>query len=263
MSLPRISSLFLVTLAVVSVSGLSIIPAVGSSSVASCTPDFTLSISRTTGTVERGSSTGFGISIASVCKLVDSIGWGVGVTSPTPKVTCNNKNVCTSNGPTIHQNTYTVVLTSTHTSGTGSFAVSASADTLLTTYTLTVSARDVTHCCLSHSLNITVTVDDFTVTANPTSVKVSAGQNANSAITVTSLNGFTGTIYYSDNMPSPGVPPLGCSLEPSQPTLSSTTTSVTSILSCSGAKGTYTVTVSGSPYSGLPVRTATITITVT
>lgn len=252
MSLPRISSLFLVTLAVVSVSGLSIIPAMGSSRVASCTPDFTLSVSRTTGTVERGSSTGFGISIASVCGLVDSIGWGVSVASP-----------ATTNGPAIHQNTYTVVLTSTHKSGSGSFKVSASANTLLTTYTLTVSARDVTHCCLSHSLNVAVTVDDFTVTANPTSVKVSAGQNADSTITVTGLNGFTGTIYYSDNMPSPGVPPLGCSLEPSRPILSSTTTTVNSILSCSGSKGTYTVTVSGSPYAGLPVRTATITITVT
>ena len=263
MSMQRILSLCLIALAVISASGYSVISARGSSSLASCTPDFTLSVSRMSGTVERGSSTGFGISIASVCKLVDSIGWGVAITSPVPKVTCDSKNVCTSNGPSIHQSTYTVVLTSTHTSGSGTFTVSASSDTLLTTYTLTVSARDVTHCCLSHSLNITVTVDDFTVIANPTKVTVSAGQNANSAITVTGLNGFTGTIYYSDNMPSPGVPPLGCSLQPSQPTLTSTTTSVTSILSCGGAKGTYTVTVSGSPYSGLPVRTATITITVT
>jgi len=259
----RILSLCLIALAVISVSGYSIIPAGGSSIMASCKPDFTLSAGRTSGTVERGSSTGFGISIASVCGLVDSIGWGVGVASPTPTVTCDKKNGCTSNGPSIHQNTYTVVLTSTHTSGSGTFTVSAGSNTLLTTYTLTVSARDVTHCCLSHSLNVTVTVDDFTVTANPTSVKVSAGQNANSAITVTGLNGFAGTIYYSDNMPSPGVPPLGCSLEPSRPILSSTTTSVTSTLSCTGTKGTYTVTVSGSPYSGLPVRTATITITVT
>src|SRR5712692_1300552 len=158
--------------------------------------NFQLTVSPTSASVARGATTVFGISIKSSCGT-DHIGWGPSVTSPTPKVTCDKNNVCTSNGPILHQSTYHTIG-----SGTGTFTASATDTTLLTTWTITVTASDVTHCCVSHSVDVTLTVNDFTVTANPTSAKVSAGQTATSTITATGFNGYSGTLYYSVNIPS-------------------------------------------------------------
>jgi len=245
--------LFLIGMIIVSVVGL--VPIYPKTVSGGCSVKLT--VTPTSTSVTRGASVVFQISIKSSCGT-DHIGWGPRVSSPTPTTSCNKNNVCTTNGPVLTQTTYHTIG-----SGTGAFTAAATSDTLLTTWTITVIASDVTHCCVTDSVNVLLTVDDFTVTASPTSVTVSAGQSANSSITVTGVNGFSGTIYYSDNMPSPGVPPLGCSLEPSRPILSSTTTSVTSILSCSGTKGTYAVTVRGTPFNGVPSRTVTVTITVT
>jgi hypothetical protein len=245
--------LFLITTIILSVVGL--VPLYPQTASGGCSVKLT--VTPTSTSVTRGASVAFHISINSSCGT-DHIGWGPSVTSPSPTTNCNKNNVCTTNAPVLTQATY-----HTSGSGTGVFTAAATSNTLLTTWTITVTAGDVTHCCAQDSASVFLTVNDFTVTASPTSVRVSAGQSANSSITVTGVNGFSGTIYYSDNMPSPGVPPLGCSLEPSRPILSSTTTSVTSILSCSGTKGTYAVTVTGTPFNGVPSRTVTITITVT
>jgi hypothetical protein len=128
----------------------------------------------------------------------------------------------------------------------------------LTTWTIQVTASDVTHCCSSDSATITLTITDFTVTASPTSVAVSPGQTASSTITAAGQNGFSGTIYYSVNQPS-----YTCNMQPNgSVTLTATTTSVNSILSCNFPAGTFTVTITGTPYDGVPSRTATVTITV-
>jgi len=207
--------------------------------------DFTLTISPTSTSLTRGSTDGFRITIASVCGLTGDIGWGVAITSPS-----------STTGLTIHQATYHVFLSSTHTSGSGTFSVNASQSAALTTYTLTVTARDTT-LGLSHSVTATLIVDDFTLTANPTKAKVSRGQTAFSTITVTGENGFSGTINYSVNEPS-----YVCNLQPDPVALSSTTTSISSTLSCNFSSGTNTVSISAAPNSGSPVRSLTVTITV-
>lgn len=225
--------------------------------MASASCNFSLAVSPTSNTVARGAAVVFGISIKSSCGY-DHIGWGAFVSSPTPTTTCTKQGVCTSNGPLITQSSY-------HTIGSGSstFRVDATSDTLLTTWTITVSASDVTHCCVSHSETVALTVDDFTVTANPTSLKVSAGQTAVSTITAAAQNGFSGAIYWSVTIQPSTTFSGDCNLQPYPVTLSSTVTSATATLSCAFPSGAYTVTVSGAPYNGLPVRSATVTISVT
>src|SRR5439155_748141 len=64
---------------------------------------------------------------------------------------------------------------------------------------------------LSHSVDVTFTVvsstpvPDFTMTANPSSLNISAGTTGKSTITLTSLNGFSGTVNLYTS-PSPLCP---------------------------------------------------------
>jgi hypothetical protein len=129
------------------------------------------------------------------------------------------------------------------------------------TYTITVTARD-SQSGKSQSASVTLTVNDFTIAANPTSITVPAGQTATSTVTASGFNGFSGTIYYSDNMSSATASDLASNLQPARVTLSSTVTSASSTLSCSGTPGSYNVVIDASPFNGSPVRSVTVTITV-
>ena len=231
------------------------IPAHAGGSNGNC--NLTLTVSPASAMVARGSLVVFNISIKSSCGT-DHIGWGPSVTSPTPTVTCDRSGACTSNGPILHQSSYHTIG-----SGSGSFTASATETTLLTAWTITVSASDVTHCCASRSVNVALTVTDFTVAANPTIVTVPTGQTAYSTITVSGVNGFTGTIYYTGNYPSAATTGLACNLQPDPVTLSATATSVASSLSCNGTPGSYTVVLDASPYSGTPVRSVSVAVTIT
>src|SRR5207253_7819176 len=61
---------------------------------------------------------------------------------------------------------------------------------------------------LSHSAIITFTVQDFTLTASPTSIVVDAGAAGTSAITVTSLQGFSGVVSFATNSTACKVTPI-------------------------------------------------------
>lgn len=225
-----------------------------------CTPDFVVTNPNGNFRLLRGSQIGLGIGVSSVCGFVGGISWSVSVTSPTPTITCDKKDVCTSNGPLIHQATYHFDLTATKTSGGGVFTVTAPATALLTTFTLTASAYNgIFH----HSKAFTVTIDDFTVAVTPTNPTFQAGQSANVTITTTAVNGYVGTIYFSANCPSGATTGVTCPFGPGSVTLSSTTSSVQSQEVFSGATpGTYTVNLSAGPSVGSP-STKTVTITVT
>jgi len=93
---------------------------------------------------------------------------------------------------------------------------------------------------LSHSSMVIfdVEVPDFTVTANPTSLTIVAGQTGNSTISLLPINGFTGVLNLSESQPSG----LSCVLSPASVALG---TSGTSKLSCKGDAGNYTSVVVG------------------
>jgi len=79
----------------------------------------------------------------------------------------------------------------------------------------------------------------FSVSANPTTLTTQAGSSATSTITLTSLNGFTGTVSLSTNVSSPG---LTASLNPSSITLASGGTGTSTLTASSTTSGTYIVT---------------------
>ena len=102
---------------------------------------------------------------------------------------------------------------------------------------------------LSHNATFTYIVQDFTLTASPTSITTNAGTAATSSLTVTALNGFGGVVAFATNSTS-------CSVSPT-----SVTGSGSSILSCTFTSAfTIHVTVIGT--SGPRSHTAMVTYNV-
>ena len=241
------------TLVLSMVGALPVAAAASASTGAQCTPDFTIG-TPTNVMVTRGATVLIGITITSVCGLVGNIGISPSVAAPAHTAT---------NGVALHQATYRpIVLTATHTSGGASFTAVTTANTLMTTWTITVTAFDESNGSLRHSANISLTVDDFSITANPTSITTSMGKTVTSAVSATSLNGFSGQIFYSGLLSPSTVSPESCNLQPPQPTLGAGS-SVTSTLTCKfDTKGTYTMVETATPFDGVPSHNVTITFTV-
>ena len=95
----------------------------------------------------------------------------------------------------------------------------------------------------SISTPVTIAVRDYSMTANPSAVNITAaGQSGTSTITITSLNGFAGTITLSCGTGFLGV---NCTISPSSVTISGT----------SPATATLTVTTEGPVSSHTPPAT--------
>ena len=104
-------------------------------------------------------------------------------------------------------------------------------------YTATVTG---TSGSLSHTATVTFTITDFSISASSTSVKGLVSTSAGSTITVSPVNGFSGTVDLSLASSSG----ISCSLSVTSVVLGSAQTSA---LSCSSANPlNYTVTVIGS-----------------
>ena len=119
---------------------------------------------------------------------------------------------------------------------------------------------------LSHSTVVSFTiilVPTFSISANPTSLSIIKGQSASSAINVTSLNGFSGTVTLSATI-SPSIrkaPAL--SISPTSVTLvGGGTATATLLVSTNGGtqEGTYNITITAT--SGSITKTTTVTVTV-
>jgi len=155
---------------------------------------------------------------------------------------------------------------------------SASATTTLTCNG-SVGSRSVTvtgtNPTVIHSISITLTFAPFSITANPTSVSESAATGVNSAITLTSLNNFAGTVALSVTLPPNaivgGVTYLywqwnGCSVSDCSlsQTLNAgaTATETLTLWSYSDTPvGSYVVRVTGT--SGSFTQSVSVTLTVT
>src|SRR2546422_11304873 len=137
--------------------------------------------------------------------------------------------------------------------GSGTATVSCNSN-IAGTYSLVVTGRSGS---LVHSAPIMFKFSqpvqpDFTVTASiPASVN--AGQATTSTITLTSVNGFTGSVALTDNIP------VGLSCGPITP--SSLTGSSTATVSCSSSTASaYTLTITGTSGSIIHSTTATFTV---
>src|SRR5881409_2652707 len=140
--------------------------------------------------------------------------------------------------------------------GSGTATISCNSNTA-GTYSLTVtgsSGPQVHSATIAFKFNQPVQ-PDFTIAAS-TPAPVSAGQSTTSTITLTSVNGFTGTIALSTTVPSG----LNCNtISPS-----SVFGSGTASLSCSSAsQNVYTVTIKGSSGSLSHSATASFTFAAT
>ncbi|MGA9388547.1 MAG: MG2 domain-containing protein [Candidatus Bathyarchaeia archaeon] len=106
---------------------------------------------------------------------------------------------------------------------------------------------------------VPVTTPDFSISASPSALTIKAGASGNSTMTVTSLNGFDGTVTLVATAPTGwSASAIPSSLAVSSGGSASSTLTIT-VLSTTAA-GTYTVTVTGT--SGSLNHSATVTVSV-
>jgi len=143
----------------------------------------------------------------------------------------------------------------------------ATAASSLGNYTILVTG---TNGSLTRAVTVSVEIVDFGVAANPTSVSISIGSSGTSTLTLTSVNGFSGSVSLTAKVAPSS---LTAGLSPDQPTaaLSSSavslqpggTGSATLTVSASllTTPGTYIVTITAT--SGNVSHTTSVTVTVT
>jgi VCBS repeat-containing protein len=141
-------------------------------------------------------------------------------------------------------------------SGSSTLTVTTSASTPVGSYTLNITGATAT---LTHSVSVTLNVNsagDFALSASPTTLQIPRGQGGTDTITVSSLQGFMGTVSLSVN----GVPArVSASWNPS--TVSGSGSSVLTIRVNKPARsGTYNLMITGT--SGNLVHSIPLTLIV-
>jgi len=148
--------------------------------------------------------------------------------------------------------------TSVTTSGSSTMTVTTNATTPTGTYPITITGASGT---LSHtasvSLVVQATAPDFSVSATPSSQTVRRGLSTTYTVTVSPINGFTGTVTFSAS----GLPTgASSSFNPSSVTTSGSTT-MTVTTATNTTRGTFPLTITGT--SGSLQRTTSVTLVVT
>jgi plastocyanin len=121
--------------------------------------------------------------------------------------------------------------------------------------------------CTFHPLSMVgdfvVQPPDFGVSSNPSNLSILQGSNANSTITISSINNFAGTITLSANS-FPSGPATSFGTNPVMVSSGGTATSKLTIsIPQTTSPGQYSVTVTGTNSSGSPSHTTTVSVTVT
>ena len=200
---------------------------------------FTISASPTTVNIQAGSSGTSSITVLSVAGFTGMINFSVSVTPTGLTASISPASIRLSPG------------------GSGSSTLTINS-TNVGTYTVIVTG---TSGSSTHSVTITVNVQDFTLAVNPSSLSLAAGTSGTVIISIASMAGFTGTVS------------LSAVCTPSGPRLSLSSSSVSLSSGGSGTStltvrtlhktppGTYTITITA--VSGSLTHTATVVLTVT
>lgn len=148
------------------------------------------------------------------------------------------------------------------------FTISVPASTSPGSYSLTVTGSNSTT-SRTTSVSVTVTAPaspDFTIISSPSSLNIPQGSSGTTTITLTSLNGFSGTVSLiaslSSNGPQVTFSPASVAV-PSGGSISSTlsvSAASSGAYSTAVSQGSYTVTVTGT--SGSLVHSTTLALTV-
>jgi hypothetical protein len=207
--------------------------------------DFGISINPASITVQAGSSQTATVTIASLNGFYGTVSL---TTDTGTYASLNPTSVTLSAGGT---ETSILTLSTTTATPPGSFDV-------IITGTYTTNYGPITH---SATLHVTVTAPpDFGISVNPTTLTVQAGSSQTATVTVTSVNGFAGTVSLAATNGA------YASLNPTSVTLSAAGTE-TSILTFSTTAttptGSYDVTVTGTYGTISHLHPTTLHVTVT
>jgi plastocyanin len=145
------------------------------------------------------------------------------------------------------------------------FTISVPVGTSPGSYSLTVTGSNSTT-SRNTSVSVTVTAPDFTIISSPSSLNIPQGSSGTTTITLTSLNGFSGTVSLTSTLSSSGPQVTFSPASVAVPSGGSISSTLSVSAASSGAystavsQGTYTVTVTGT--SGSSVHSTTLSLTV-
>ena len=206
-------------------------------------PDFKIGANPLLLTVQIGQNSQLQIAVMSLGGFQGTVSFDLSLSSPGLAVSMEHPSVALSTGQSQNDN----------------LRISANSTTPAGVYLVSVKG---TSGLLVHSLNVTVTVppSSFGLTANPSLLTVQLGQNTQSQIVVTSLEGFQGKVFLTASASSPG---LAISIEHPTVTLSpgqSQNDNLRVSANSTTPIGVYIVSVNA--VSGLIVHSLIVTVTV-
>jgi hypothetical protein len=214
-------------------------------------PDFNLSVSPTTQTLNPGvTSAPYNITVSAVNGFASGVALATSMFSQPAG----------GSGVTFTQPNPASVTPSGTTAGTSSFIASSTSTATPGQYTIRVTATS-TSPAKSHTFDVTFIVaqGDFSLSGSPSSLTVKQGATGNYLITITRTPGFTGAVTFSVS----GLPgPAGATSATFSPNPSSNgSTTLTVGPSRSTPTGSFVLTVTG--VSGSLTHTTTVTLVVT
>src|SRR6267143_1933534 len=214
-------------------------------------PDFSVSSNPSSLSIPQGSKANSTISVASLGNFAGSVTLSSSPSSPPGLMTSG-----------FSVNPVTVPAGGVAKSN---FTISVPAGTSPGTYGLTVTGSNST-ISRNTSLSVTVTVPDFTIISSPSSLNIPQGSSGMTTLTLTSLNGFSGTVSLTSTISSNGPQITFSPASVGVPSGGSISSTLSVSAASSGAystavsQGSYTVTVTGTSSSS--VHSTTISLAV-